>query len=272
MRLERALLVFGKDWREVRRNWEVILPITLVPLIFSVIFPAIFFLLPGSVGGSTSTSDFEALIRNMPSNIKAELAGMSSLQVMTYILVLYFFAPFFLIIPVMASSVIASDSFAGEKERKTIEGLLATPLTDGELLLGKILVSFVPSMIVTFLSFTAYCASVDFFGYGLFGRLLLPNLSWLMLVLGLAPVVSLAAIGLTVIVSARVRGFREAQQISVLLILPILGLLFAQAAGVLIFGPTMILILTGLFVVVDIVVFRIGLGLFQREEILSQTR
>jgi ABC-type Na+ efflux pump permease subunit len=272
MRLERALLVFGKDWREVRRNWEVILPITLVPLIFSVILPAIFFILPGSVGGSTSTSGFEALIRNMPSNIKAELAGMSSLQVMTYILVLYFFAPFFLIIPVMASSVIASDSFAGEKERKTIEGLLATPLTDGELLLGKILVSFVPSMIVTFLSFTAYCASVDFFGYGLFGRLLLPNLSWLMLVLGLAPVVSLAAIGLTVIVSARVRGFREAQQISVLLILPILGLLFAQAAGVLIFGPTMILILTGLFVVVDIVVFRIGLGLFQREEILSQTR
>ena len=68
------------------------------------------------------------------------------------------------------------------------------------------------------------------------------------------------------------RGFREAQQISVLLILPILGLLFAQAAGVLIFGPTMILILTGLFAVVDIVVFRVGLRLFQREEILSQTR
>ncbi len=272
MRLDRALLVFDKDWREVRRNWEVILPITLVPLIFSVILPAIFFILPGSVSSSASTGGFEALIGNLPAGVQAELAGMTPLHVMTYILALYFFAPFFLIIPVMASSVIASDSFAGEKERKTIEGLLATPLTDGELLLGKILVSFVPSMLVTFLSFAAYCISVDYLGYGLFGRLLLPNLSWLMLVLGLAPVVSMAAIGLTVMISARVRGFREAQQISVLLILPILGLLFAQAAGVLVIGPTMIMILIGLFAIIDIVVFRVGLGLFRREEILSQTR
>ena len=49
---------------------------------------------------------------------------MTEIQVMIYIMALYFFAPFFLIIPQMASSVIVSDSFAGEKERKTIEAPL----------------------------------------------------------------------------------------------------------------------------------------------------
>ncbi len=93
----------------------------------------------------------------------------------------YLFLPFFLLIPAMASSVIASDSFAGEKERKTIEGLLATPLSDAELMLGKILVAFVPSMIVTLASFAAYTVIVDSLGFGLFGRLILPTINWVLL-------------------------------------------------------------------------------------------
>ena len=271
MRLDMTFLVFWKDWTEVRRNWQVVLPIVVLPLVFAVFIPAVFFLATGSVSGSTSSGGFDTLIRNLPLSEQTDLAGMTATQRMIYVMVLYFFAPFFLIIPIMASSVIASDSFAGEKERKTIEGLLATPLTDSELILGKILVSFIPSVIVTIVAFAAYSTSVDVLGYSLFGgRLLLPNINWLMLVLGLAPIVSLMAIGLTVIVSARVRGFREAQQISALLILPVLVLLFAQAAGLMIFGPIVILLLMVLFAVVDIVVFRVGLGLFRREEIISR--
>ncbi|MCL2477336.1 ABC transporter permease subunit [Candidatus Bathycorpusculum sp.] len=86
---------------------------------------------------------------------------MTQTQLMVYIMALYIFAPMFLIIPIMASSVLASDSFAGERERKTIEALLATPISDSELLLGKILVSFIPAMIVTIASFAAYTIILD---------------------------------------------------------------------------------------------------------------
>ncbi len=268
MRIDRALLVFHKDWLEVRRNWQVVLPVTIVPLLFSVFIPAVFFL-AASAGGSSS-GGFGGLIGALPPDVQAVLAGMTASQVMVYIMVVYFFAPFFLIIPLMASSVIASDSFAGEKERKTIEGLLATPLSDSELMLGKILVSFVPSMGVTLLAFTAYCATTDALGYGLFGRFIMPNVNWLVLVLGVAPLVALAAIGLTVMISARVKGFREAQQISVVLILPILGLLFAQVSGLFILGAVVMLELMAVFAVVDFVLFRLGLRLFGREEILSR--
>lgn len=171
----------------------------------------------------------------------------------------------------MASSVIASDSFSGEKERKTIEALLATPISDSELFLGKVLVSFIPSMMVTVFSFLVYSTVVDMASFTILdGRMLLPNTFWIMLIFGVAPTVALASVGLTVMISAKVKGFREAQQISAILIIPILILVFAQISGALIFGPIMIGALTIAFVVVDLLVFYIGIRVFKREEILSK--
>ncbi|MEJ2243025.1 MAG: ABC transporter permease subunit [Candidatus Bathyarchaeota archaeon] len=272
MRLEKAKLVFSKDWLEIKRNWQVILPIVIVPLMISVFIPVILTLIPRVVSGSEADlGGFVPLVQNLPLPVQDQLAAMSELQIMIYVMAIYFFAPFFLIIPLMASSVLASDSFAGEKERKTIEGLLATPISDSELLFGKMLVSFIPSMLVTIISFVVYTIIFDVLSFGLFnGMLLLPSLDWILLIFGLAPTVALASIGLTVIISAKVKGFREAQQISVILLLPILGLVFGQISGALIFGPAVIAVLAALFVALDFVVFRIGVKMFKREEILSQ--
>ena len=272
MRIKKAMLVFNKDWREIRRNWQVILPIVVVPLMISVFLPVILTVIPSlaaTQGGSLN--GFETLIANLPRHVQEQLAGMTEQQVMIYIMTIYFFAPFFLIIPLMASSVISSDSFAGEKERKTIEALLATPISDGELFLGKMLVSFIPSMIVTIISFAVYTAVFDVMAYGIFnGMLLLPNIDWILLIFGLAPTVALASIGLTVMVSAKVKGFREAQQISVVLLIPVLALIIGQATGAIIFGPVVIGALIGLFVLIDFAVFRAGVKLFKREEVLSK--
>ena len=273
MRRDKVLLVFRKDWREVRRNWQVLLPIVIIPAIFSVLLPIIMVLIPDLVGtgAGSSVEELASMLKNLPSHAQKKLEGMPGQQVMAYTILLYFFAPFFLIIPLMASSVIASDSFAGEKERKTIEALLATPLSDSELLLGKILVSFIPSMLVTVLSFLIYTTMVDVLTYTLFnGQIWLPNMMWLMLIFGLAPTIALASIGLTVIISARVKGFREAQQISAVLVVPILALVFGQAMGALIFGPLVIAALIGLLAILDLLVFKISVKQFRREEILAK--
>ena len=271
MRIEKAMLVFKKDWREIRRTWQVILPIVVVPLMISVFLPVVLTLIPSlaeTQGGSLS--GFETLIENLPRHVQEQLAGMTEQQVMVYVMAIYFFAPFFLIIPLMASSVIASDSFAGEKERKTIEALLAMPISDSELFFGKMLVSFIPSMLVTIVSFVVYTTVFDIMAYGIFnGMLLLPTLDWILLIFGLAPTVALTSIGLTVMISAKVKGFREAQQISVVLLIPVLALVFGQATGAIVFGPVVILALIGLFGLVDLAVFRTGIKLFRRDEILT---
>jgi len=272
MRIEKAMLVFWKDWLEIRRNWQVILPIVIVPLMISVVLPIFVAVIPSMVATQgDSFSDFLPLIENLPNNIQMQLAGFTDQQVMIYVLAVFVFAPFFLIIPLMVSSVIASDSFAGEKERKTIEALLATPISDGEMFFGKMLVSFIPSIIVTIISFMVYTIVFDVVAFGLFdGMILLPNLDWILMIFGLAPTLALTSIGLTVMISVRVKGFREAQQISAVLVIPILALVFGQVTGAIIFGPIVILALIGLFAAIDLVVFRLGLKLFKREEILSK--
>jgi len=90
------------------------------------------------------------------------------------------------------------------------------------------------------------------------------------MIFGLSPAIALTSIGLTVTISAKVKGFREAQQISVILLAPILGLVFAQISGALFLGEAVLYALIGVFVLVDVIVFYIGIKLFQREEILSK--
>jgi len=272
LRFRNAVLVFKKDYREVSRNWQLMLPIVVIPFMFSVLLPVIITLIPSLVAmPGLSLGGIEEMIKNLPNHVEEQLIGMTAQQILVYVMSLYFFAPFFLIIPLMASSVIASDSFAGEKERKTIEALLATPLSDSELFLGKILVSFVPSMMVTFISFLIYSTVVDLFSFYIFnGRLLLPNLDWIMLIFGLAPAIALASIGLTVMISARVKGFREAVHISAILLIPILILIFGQVTGAIFLGPIAISVLVGAFASIDLITFYVSVKLFRREEILSK--
>jgi ABC-2 type transport system permease protein len=265
MRWNKVLLVFSKDWKEIRRNWEVLAPVIILPLLISVILPAAIAVIP-----SDSSSDLDTLLTNLPDMVKAEMAGFNQVQATGYLLLVYVFAPIFLLIPAMASSVIASDSFAGEKERKTIEGLLATPITDAELLLGKILVAFIPAMGVTILSFMAYTMVIDTLAFSIFGKAIMPTLNWILVIFGLAPAISIMGIGLSVMISARVKGFREAQQISVLLILPIMGLVLAQVSGVLLLTPTVILLISSGFYIVDVIIIILSVKIFRREEILSR--
>lgn len=273
MRLEKALLVFKKDFIEISRNKEVLLPMLIIPIIFAFLLPAISVMAPDSVntGGDTDTL-VATILANLPENVQAMLMGLSANQQVIYVMLVYFFAPFFLIIPVMGSSVIAADSFAGEKERNTMEALLATPLTDAELLLGKILVSFIPGMGITILGFILYTATVDLLTVKRFGMYILPTVPWIVMIFVLAPAISLLGIGVSVIISSKVKGFREAQQLSALLVLPVLALLLGQATGYLILGNRVMILLAAVILVIDAVIFGFGLRLFQREKILSQSR
>jgi ABC-2 type transport system permease protein len=79
-------------------------------------------------------------------------------------------------------------------------------------------------------------------------------------------------VGVSVIVSSRVKGFREAQQLSAILVVPVLALLFGQASGLLMLGSIVMIELALVIALVDVLVFRVGIKLFQRENILSSSR
>jgi ABC-type Na+ efflux pump permease subunit len=271
IRVRKVALVFSKDWLEIRRNWQVLFPLLVIPLVFSIMLPIMVIGSTVSVPANASSYGLQTLLKTLPVHVKDEIAGMTGRQAIIYIVSVYLFAPIFLVIPIMASSIIASDSFAGEKERRTMEALLATPLSDGEMLLGKMLISFVPAVLVTVAAFLVYSAVIDHFTLELFGGgLLFPNNTWLMLIFVLAPALAFADIALTVLISARAKGVREAQQISALLLVPLIGIVVGQVSGAMLLDPWLVIEMASALIAIDVVMFVASIKTFGRTHMLAQ--
>jgi len=62
------------------------------------------------------------------------------------------FSFWFVIGTAILPTAIASYSLVGEKVEKSLEPLLATPTTEGEILLGKSLTAFIPAIVSTYAS------------------------------------------------------------------------------------------------------------------------
>jgi ABC-2 type transport system permease protein len=271
LRLQKVALVFNKDWLEIRRNWQVLFPLLLIPVVFAVMLPLMIVGPTLRLPPQSSAYGLQTVLKSLPAQVKDEISGMTGQQAIMYIVSIYLFAPIFLVIPIMGSSIIASDSFAGEKERRTLEALLATPLSDSEMLLGKMLVSFAPAVAATTAAFIIYSVVIDYFTLGLFGgRLLFPNMTWLALIFGVAPTLAFANIGLTVLISARAKGVREAQQISALLLVPLIGIVLGQISGALLLNRWLAIAMGAALAVIDLVIFVASLKAFGRDHMLAR--
>ncbi len=263
-------VVMIKDIKEIGKNVQFWLPTVVVPLLLVVVIPLVINLVVSELPASSmNNSSWDQIFKHM-SAAQPGLSDMTRRQGMIYIFANYLFAPFFLIIPLMVSTIIAANSFAGERERKTIESLLYTPVPDLELLLGKVLAAFVPSVVVSWLAFLAFIITVDATSFPLFGRLLLPTVPWVLLLAFLAPAISFLGLGITVLISARVRGFQEAQQIAGVLVLPILFLIFGQALGLFVLDARLILAIAVILAFLDYLLVRWGARTFSRERVITQ--
>lgn len=272
MNLDAIAAIAAKDVREVRHSLQMLIPLVVVPLVFVVVLPAMLILVPRFVELPPSSFAFlDQMLATMPADIRAEFAQFTQDQQLTYVAVNYLFGPLFLIIPLMVSNIIAASSFAGERERGTLEGLLYAPISDVELFVGKALAAFVPAVAVALGGFVAYTAVVDLLTFEQFGRLLLPNTLWLLLILWLVPSVSFFSLGVTVIVSMKARGYQEAQQIAGVVVLPIVAIVLAQVAGLLFLTTGILVAFGAVFFALDAALIVVGARLFRRESFLVGT-
>ncbi|MEG0512146.1 MAG: ABC transporter permease, partial [Clostridia bacterium] len=148
---------------------------------------------------------------------------------------------FFLMIPIMASSVMAASSFVGEKEKHTLETLLYSPLSLKQLFQSKILAGFSVGMVVSFISFAAMMVVLEIELFFLIGSVIIPDISWAIVMLLVAPAISLVAISITVRGSAKAQTMEEAQQSAVFLIFPIIALVIGQFTGVIMVSTWLLL-------------------------------
>jgi ABC-2 type transport system permease protein len=262
--------IIRKDLKVVSRNKGVMLPIIIAPLILFVILPWAVTLMPflEELFGITP-NDTQELINHVPAEIQQGFAGYDQYQVLVVYFLVYIMAPFFLIIPLMVSSVIAADSFAGEKERKTMEALLYTPTTDRELFVAKLLSGWLAALAVALVGFALYVIMANAAAWSHMHRVFFPNTMWLVMVFWAVPAIPGLGLGVMVLVSARAEGFQDAYQLGSAMVLPAVLLAVGQVSGAMSFSVT-VTFLVGLAVwLLDGLLIWLGSRSFRRGRLMG---
>ena len=227
--------IIKKDIRFVLSNKGLMAGLIVVPLVFTVFFPALFILLVHFV--PEELGELQELLGYLPPAQQMETLNLTIIS----IIVNYIIPVFFMIIPVMAASTMASGSFVGEKEKRTLETLLYCPLPLRKIFESKVLASFFLSMAVTLASFVVMQVVVQTLVFFTNGSLILPGLNWPVMILVVSPAVSLLAITMIVGGSAKAQTMEESFQRSAFLIVPIILLAAGQFSGVMLLSPWLLL-------------------------------
>jgi ABC-2 type transport system permease protein len=167
---------------------------------------------------------------------------------------------------------IASYSVVGEKVQKSLEPLLATPMTDSEILLGKSIASFVPPIAAIWASSVVFMVLMDLITHAGLGYLYYPNWSFGVILIVLAPLASILSIELTIILSARANDVRGVQQFTGVMFFPFIIIYVMTEIGVIPLTSINLLIMSGVFLAVDLLLFYLSIATFKREEILTKWR
>lgn len=184
-------------------------------------------------------------------------------------------------VPFLLVSGVVADSFAGERERHTLETLLASRLSDRSILAGKLLGAMCYGWGITMVSLIIALITINI-AYGQ-GTLLLPPWKMALGIIGISLLVACLAAGLGVLISLRAATVRQAQQtfslifflfIIPLFILPVLPEEWKIKAGELLSRAnpeTAVLVVMGILLVMDVALFLIAASRFQRTRLILES-
>lgn len=242
MRLSKAWILTRKEFAVFRRKKYILYSLIALPLLLSLLLPATVFF-------SGAASEMS----------RAELGQILSSEVMIFVM-----------LAAILPTVIGAYSIIGEKVEKSLEPLLATPATDGELLLGKSLAAFVPSVGATYAAIALFTGFVDANTSSRFGYVLFPDWSTAVVVFLTVPLACLFSVQFSVIVSSRVNDIRAAQQLGGLVVIPLVGIYAVAEAGVVSLDPFGLLVISAILLAADAALTVLSRRTFRREEILTR--
>jgi ABC-2 type transport system permease protein len=260
----RALL--GKELLDVARNRAVLLPVIIAALVFLLLPFVIAIVIPAATGrplGNDRALERVSLAVGQHTNLSS--TGRVQLFLFQQFLIV------FLLMPVTGAMALAAHAIIGEKQARTLEPLLATPLTTLELLVAKVVGALVPTLAISTAGLVLYAAVVAVVAEpGVMRAMISPTT--LILVFGVGPMSALVSLQTAIVVSSRVNDARTAQQFGVLIVVPTTGLVIAQVTGALWLTATMLTFITlGLFAL-WILLTLLSAALFEREAILTRWR
>ena len=268
MNVDRVWTLTGKELRELRASPSSLAPVVLLIAVCTVLPFLLIVILPRLTGqaltGDKTLQGVLALARSRTPDLAAmPLATAAEVFLFQQFLLL------FLIAPIVGAVSLAAYSVVGEKQGRTLEPLLTTPMSTAEILVAKVLASFLPSLVIEATGLLIYCVGIALLASpGVAGALI--SLRSVLLVCVLGPFASLAGLQATIAVSSRVTDPRSAQQIAVLVILPLIGMLIGQIVGTFFITTAMLVLLCAGMIAVWVLLILLSVALFERETILTR--
>jgi ABC-2 type transport system permease protein len=255
--------IITKEWAEVFKNRLVLFSVAFMPLIF-IALPIVTMIATQSFEAESSGEITE---ESFP-GFEQLCVGMNEVECgQVYMLNLY--TLMFMILPVAIPVTIAAYSIVGEKATRSLEPLLATPITTAELLAGKAISAVVPALVATWLSFAIYVIVMRFLVTDrVFGYLLDPL--WLLAIFVVGPLLTFLSVSIAVMISARVTDPRVAEQLSMVVLLPVILAVVGQSVGLFIVDRTMVVLVAIAVLLLDLILGYVALQAFQRETILTR--
>jgi len=262
--------ILRKEWRVLASDLNNILLVTLLPLLILGELILMIWLISRFGGEAIANNPF---FKGALEKLVATLSSTADLPAsdLVRILLITQFNFFFLLIPTMIAMNSAAFSIVEEKTSHSLEPLLATPVRTWELLLGKALSGAIPALLISWLCAGLFLIGIAGIGWGYLLTCAI-NPSWFITLFLLTPAVAALSFLLGVIGSSRAKDARSAQNLALFIIFPVFGLIAVQVTGVVWFSPLLTFVLGLAICLIDLLVLRVAVRLFQRESIIIKWR
>jgi ABC-2 type transport system permease protein len=243
MRLSKAWLVAARDFRVFGHQKSMLYGLVIFPIIISII--------PFAILQYAVSRDPPLPAVNIPPILDA-------------------FSIFLIIGSAFVPLGIAGYTIVGEKVEKSLEPLLASPLTDGEILLGKTISAVLPALIAMYTGGVIFMVGTDVVAYPSLDYYYFPN--WtiaVILFLGM-PAATMMSVEFGVIVSSRVNDVRSATNFGALMFFPFLIIYILGQTKLITLDTETMFKISVILLMIDVILFFISTALFKREEILTK--
>jgi ABC-2 type transport system permease protein len=258
----RALL--RKELLDAMRNRAALLPVVLVA-VMAIALPFIIVLVIPVLTGQSIGDDADLMRVSSGAGVSQALEPIARVQFFLFEQSLLLF----LLLPITGAMALAAHAIIGEKQARTLEPLLATPVTTTELLVAKVVGALLPTLVITACGVVVYLGGIAVFAApGVSAAMFGTRTALMLLVLG--PAAALVALQTAVLISSRVNDARTAQQFGVLIIIPLAVLLVGQFTGAMWLSGRMIALVGGSLFAIWIVLTAFSVAVFDRESILTR--
>ena len=270
--MREARLIAMRELRETLRDPNLLLPLVVLPCLIGVLAGISAFASFGPSPAAIGTAVTNAALDRLPEPAVQRLSNLptTNRDATLETLLKAFSIPLFWVIPVALTPAVAADSFVGERERFSLEPLLATPVNMRQLLFGKLAAAVIPAALGTWLGVLVLWAMTLMSGSKLYPRILIADPDWLFSLVVVAPLVALFTAGVAALISTRVSGYRVAYQLNGLIALPIVLVLIPATAFLFLVSAAALGYVAALFAVADVGIVLWANRLFDRERLLGR--